>query len=134
MMTMVVVFNAGNSATRFFVPLALIASMVGLASVFAGTHHVRVFRNDSLSAAHATALIAWLLTLLAMGYVVLNFPTLKIFFFCRVLINFLSDSSPFQFQDILLQSSEFRTKNCNQTNQQDSLKPDFFFKSFSECP
>ncbi|CAM6026476.1 unnamed protein product [Sphagnum balticum] len=59
--------NIGNSATRYFVPLALIASMVGLASVFSGTHHVRVFRNDSLSAAHATALIAWLLTLLAMG-------------------------------------------------------------------
>jgi hypothetical protein len=130
MMTMVVVFNTGNSATRYFVPLALIASMVGLASVFSGTHHVRVFRNDSLSAAHATALIAWLLTLLAMGYVVLNFPTLKIFSFCRVLINFLSDSSPFQFQDIL-QSSEFTTKNCNQKFQQDSLKPDFL--SFSEC-
>ncbi|CAK9233932.1 unnamed protein product [Sphagnum troendelagicum] len=59
--------GVGNAATRFFVPLALIASMVGLASVFAGTHHLRVFRTDSLSAAHATALIAWLLTLLAMG-------------------------------------------------------------------
>jgi hypothetical protein len=132
-MTMVVVFNAGNTATHYFVPLALIASMVGLASVFSGTHHVRVFRNDSLSAAHSTALIAWLLTLLAMGYVVLIFPTLKIFSFCRVIINFLLDSSPFQSQDIL-QSAKFTTKNCNQKNQQDSLIPDFFLKSFSECP
>jgi hypothetical protein len=41
--------------------------MVGLASILAGTHHLRVFRTDSLSAAHATAMIAWLLTLLAMG-------------------------------------------------------------------
>jgi hypothetical protein len=60
-------FFAGNAATRFFVPIALIASMVGLASILAGTHHLRVFRTDSLSAAHATAMIAWLLTLLAMG-------------------------------------------------------------------
>ena len=41
--------------------------MVGLASVFAGAHHVRVWRTESLAAAAATSLIAWLLTLLAMG-------------------------------------------------------------------
>jgi hypothetical protein len=57
----------GNSATLYFLQATLVASMVGLASVFAGIHHVRVWGTDSLSAAHATALIAWLLTLLALG-------------------------------------------------------------------
>jgi len=58
---------AGNGVTQWFLPLALIASVVGLASVLTGVHHVRVYRNDSLAAAHAASLIAWLLTLLAMG-------------------------------------------------------------------
>jgi hypothetical protein len=58
---------AGNSATGTFLLFALVASMVGLASIFAGGHHLRVWRNESLAAAAATALIAWLLTLLAMG-------------------------------------------------------------------
>ncbi|KAH9550666.1 hypothetical protein CY35_10G083300 [Sphagnum magellanicum] len=57
----------GNGVTQWFLPLALIASVVGLASVLTGVHHVRVYRNDSLAAAHAASLIAWLLTLLAMG-------------------------------------------------------------------
>jgi len=59
--------GVGNSVTSTFLPIALIASMVGLASVFAGTHHIRIWRGDSLAAAAATSLIAWLLTLLAMG-------------------------------------------------------------------
>ncbi|CAK9251484.1 unnamed protein product [Sphagnum jensenii] len=59
--------GVGNAATQWFLPIALIASVVGLASILAGTHHLRVYRTDSLSAAHAAALIAWLLTLLAMG-------------------------------------------------------------------
>jgi hypothetical protein len=58
---------AGNVVTVVFIPIALIASMVGLASVLAGAHHVRVWRSESLAAAVATSLIAWLLTLLAMG-------------------------------------------------------------------
>jgi hypothetical protein len=57
----------GNAATPWFLPVALIASVVGLASVLTGTHHLRVWRNDSLAAASAASLIAWLLTLLAMG-------------------------------------------------------------------
>lgn len=57
----------GNIVTPTFLPLALIACMVGLASVFAGTNHLRVWRGDSLSSAASTSLIAWLLTLLAMG-------------------------------------------------------------------
>jgi hypothetical protein len=57
----------GNVATPWFLPVALIASVVGLASVLTGTHHLRVWRNDSLAAASSASLIAWMLTLLAMG-------------------------------------------------------------------
>lgn len=53
--------------TVVFIPIALITSMVGLASILAGAHHVRVWRSESLAAASATSLIAWFLTLLAMG-------------------------------------------------------------------
>ena len=60
-------YCAGNTATNVFITFVLVASMVGLASVFAGAHHVRVWRTESLAAAAATSLIAWLLTLLAMG-------------------------------------------------------------------
>jgi hypothetical protein len=62
-----VVLVAGNVATLWFLLTALIASVVGLASVLTGTHHLRVWRNDSLAAASAASLIAWMLTLLAMG-------------------------------------------------------------------
>jgi hypothetical protein len=57
----------GNTATTWFIPIALVASVVGLASTLAGVHHLRVWRTDSLAAAAATSLIAWLLTLLALG-------------------------------------------------------------------
>lgn len=57
----------GNTVTVVFIPIALIASMVGLASVLAGAHHLRLWRSESLAAAAATSLIAWMLTLLAMG-------------------------------------------------------------------
>jgi hypothetical protein len=58
---------AGNVVTPVFISVVLVACMAGLASVFAGAHHVRVWRTESLAAAAATSLIAWLLTLLAMG-------------------------------------------------------------------
>jgi hypothetical protein len=57
----------GNVVTPVFIPIVLIACMAGLASVFAGAHHLRLWRTESLAAAAATSLIAWLLTLLAMG-------------------------------------------------------------------
>ena len=38
-----------------------------MASTLAGAHHLRLWRTETLAAAAATALIAWLLTLLAMG-------------------------------------------------------------------
>ncbi|KAG0565449.1 hypothetical protein KC19_8G191000 [Ceratodon purpureus] len=60
--------GVGNNVTQFFfLPITLIACMVGLASCLAGVHHMRLFRSDSLAAAAATSLIAWLLVLLAMG-------------------------------------------------------------------
>ncbi|KAG0627649.1 hypothetical protein M758_2G218400 [Ceratodon purpureus] len=57
----------GNGITSVFLPLALIACVVTIAAKFAGTHHLRVWRTDSLAAAAATALIALLLTFLALG-------------------------------------------------------------------
>jgi len=57
----------GNSVTSFFLTVALIASVVGMASTLAGAHHLTLWRTETLAAAAATALIAWLLTLLAMG-------------------------------------------------------------------
>ncbi|CAK9204123.1 unnamed protein product [Sphagnum jensenii] len=57
----------GNGATGYFLLFALIASVVGLASVLAGAHHLTVWRTDSIAASHAAAVIAWLLTLLAFG-------------------------------------------------------------------
>ncbi|CAK9197483.1 unnamed protein product [Sphagnum troendelagicum] len=60
-------YHIGNAATEWFIPIALVASVVGLASTLAGVHHLRVWRTDSLAAAAATSLIAWLLTLLALG-------------------------------------------------------------------
>jgi len=60
-------FPIGNVVTPIFIPVVLIACMAGLASVLAGLHHVRIWRTESLAAAAATAVIAWTLTLLAMG-------------------------------------------------------------------
>lgn len=60
---------AGNAATFYFLPIVLLASVVGLASTLVGFHHLRVWRTDSLAAAAAASLIAWLITLLAFGYV-----------------------------------------------------------------
>ncbi|CAM6016085.1 unnamed protein product [Sphagnum balticum] len=60
-------YIGGNAATQFFLPLAIVAAVVGLASILAGFYHLRVYRTDSLSAAHAAAAIALLLTLLGLG-------------------------------------------------------------------
>ncbi|XP_024357389.1 membrane protein PM19L isoform X2 [Physcomitrium patens] len=57
----------GNAATFYFLPMVLIASVVGLASTLAGIHHLREWRIESLAAAASAALIAWTLTLLAFG-------------------------------------------------------------------
>jgi hypothetical protein len=62
-------FPMGNAATGFFVIIAVIASVVGMAAALAGFHHVRAWSHESLPAAASSAFIAWTLTLLAMGYV-----------------------------------------------------------------
>lgn len=60
-------FPIGNAATGFFVVFALIAGVVGIASVLSGLNHIRRWNIDSLPAAASAAAIAWSLTLLAMG-------------------------------------------------------------------
>ncbi|GFY88687.1 AWPM-19-like family protein [Actinidia rufa] len=61
-------FPMGNAATGFFILFALIAGVVGVASVISGLNHVRFWNIDSLPSATSTAAIAWSLTLLAMGF------------------------------------------------------------------
>ncbi|PIA41379.1 hypothetical protein AQUCO_02200061v1 [Aquilegia coerulea] len=60
-------FPMGNAATGFFVVFAMIASVVGAASSLAGINHVRLWHADSLPSAASVAIMAWTLTLLAMG-------------------------------------------------------------------
>jgi len=57
----------GNGATEFFLEFAILASVLGIVSKFAGGNHLRAWRNDSLAAAGSTSLIAWAVTLLAFG-------------------------------------------------------------------
>ncbi|KAF3326666.1 AWPM-19-like family [Carex littledalei] len=60
-------FPIGNGATGFFVIFALLAGVVGAASAIAGANHFRSWTSDSLPAAATSALIAWGLTLVALG-------------------------------------------------------------------
>ena len=59
----------GNAATGFFVTFALIAGVVGIASILAGFNHYRSWNDTSKPSAVSSALIAWALTALAMGYI-----------------------------------------------------------------
>ncbi|GAA0145433.1 hypothetical protein Leryth_010364 [Lithospermum erythrorhizon] len=61
-------FPMGNAATGFFVTFALIAGVVGIASLISGINHLRAWTVDSMSAAASAAIIAWGLTVLAMGF------------------------------------------------------------------
>ncbi|XP_072999884.1 membrane protein PM19L-like [Typha latifolia] len=60
-------FPIGNMATGFFVIFAVIAGAIGTAAAIAGFNHIRFWNYDSLQPAAASALIAWILTLVAMG-------------------------------------------------------------------
>ncbi|KAJ0451376.1 hypothetical protein HanPI659440_Chr15g0596361 [Helianthus annuus] len=60
-------FPMGNEATGFFVTFTLIAGVVGIASLLAGLDHYRSWDATSRPAAVSSALIAWALTVLAMG-------------------------------------------------------------------
>ncbi|PWA89742.1 AWPM-19-like protein [Artemisia annua] len=57
----------GNGATEFFLEFAILASVLGIVSKFAGGNHLRAWRNDSLAAAGSTSLVAWAVTVLAFG-------------------------------------------------------------------
>ncbi|GMH05177.1 hypothetical protein Nepgr_007017 [Nepenthes gracilis] len=61
-------FPMGNSATGFFVTFALIAGVVGASSCIFGMIHLRSWSTKSSPAAATAAIIAWSLTLLAMGF------------------------------------------------------------------
>ncbi|KAK1412140.1 hypothetical protein QVD17_33143 [Tagetes erecta] len=63
-----VYFPMGNSATGFFVIFALIAGVVGVASTIAGFNYVRSWSSDDRTGPASAAVIAWALTVLAMGF------------------------------------------------------------------
>ncbi|XP_076951414.1 membrane protein PM19L-like [Bidens hawaiensis] len=58
-------FPIGNAATGFFVIFALIAGVVGVASSISGFD---VMRSSEHAGAASAAVIAWALTMLAMGF------------------------------------------------------------------
>lgn len=60
-------FPMGNAATGFFVTFAMIAGVVGIASILSGFNHYRYWNISSMPGALSAATIAWTLTLLAMG-------------------------------------------------------------------
>ena len=64
---MVILALSSNPATPYFVGFALVASVVGIASKLSGAHHLKAWKEHSLTRSIASAYIAWLLTLLAMG-------------------------------------------------------------------
>ncbi|KAG8052557.1 hypothetical protein GUJ93_ZPchr0001g29918 [Zizania palustris] len=60
-------FPIGNFATGFFVVFSLLAGVVGIASGIVGFTHIRHWNYQSLQPATVVGLIAWALTVLAMG-------------------------------------------------------------------
>uniref|UniRef100_A0A7C9DXH3 Uncharacterized protein n=1 Tax=Opuntia streptacantha TaxID=393608 RepID=A0A7C9DXH3_OPUST len=61
-------FPMGNAATGFFVMFALLAGVFGAASCISGFNHIRSQSPESLPAAVTSAILAWALTVLAMGF------------------------------------------------------------------
>lgn len=60
-------FPIGNLATGFFVIFAMLASAVGIATSLTGLRDVTDGYPASMMSATASAIVAWTLTLLAMG-------------------------------------------------------------------
>lgn len=67
MLNLCVAGVAGNGATFYFLVFAILAGVVGAASVLTGGSHVRAWRSDSHGAAASAAVIAWAITALAFG-------------------------------------------------------------------
>ncbi|XP_024532677.1 membrane protein PM19L-like [Selaginella moellendorffii] len=57
----------GNAATPFLALTTLISGVVGMAAVILGLQHVASWKAKTLIAANAATIIAWALSLLAMG-------------------------------------------------------------------
>ncbi|KAH7291032.1 hypothetical protein KP509_30G074200 [Ceratopteris richardii] len=58
----------GNEATNTFIQFSLIAGVVGVASIVSGLHLIKDWRDDNnVTANLCSALISWLLLLLAFG-------------------------------------------------------------------
>lgn len=60
-------FPIGNFATGFFVVFSLLAGVVGAASCIVGFTHLRFWSYHSQQPAASLGLVAWALTVLAMG-------------------------------------------------------------------
>lgn len=60
---------AGNGATFYLLVFAILAGVVGVTSKLSGAYHIRLWRNDTLSAAASSAVVAWAITALAFGCV-----------------------------------------------------------------
>jgi hypothetical protein len=60
-------FPIGNLATGFFVIFALLAGVVGVSTSITGLRDVSEGYPASMMSAAASAIVAWTLTLLAMG-------------------------------------------------------------------
>eukprot|EP00250_Pteridium_aquilinum_P029074 c38430_g1_i1 orf=91-525(-) len=57
----------GNPATPNFVLFSLLAGAIGLASIIAARHLIKDWSTENISAIISTALMAWLLLLVAFG-------------------------------------------------------------------
>ncbi|KAK1319597.1 hypothetical protein QJS10_CPB04g00308 [Acorus calamus] len=60
-------FPVGNMATGFFVFFSLIAGLVGIAASVSGLNNVLQWNTSNLLSSAASSIMAWSLTLLAMG-------------------------------------------------------------------
>jgi hypothetical protein len=59
--------DTGDYTTTWFLPMALIACIVGMASVVASIRHILMWRADSFGVAVTLSLIAWIFDFVAMG-------------------------------------------------------------------
>ena len=58
----------GNKATSYLIQYSLIAGVVGAGACLFGLNHLRSWGPNSLPAAASAAVVAWSLTILALGF------------------------------------------------------------------